>query len=166
MCACVCYYVNSIANIQLVSMQLVLVCSLFINSVTGLFHYTIKKHISSIIHIPGNQLYKYMYICQETVSAFDHILYVHSYGTTTQIQLHTCAQALLCQHACVNMLPVTCDGVLASLTYCTCVLHEGLHTRMCYSSAYSCVRVTRMYNCMCNTSTFYKKIIYIIMYVP
>ena len=88
---------------------------------------------------------------------------LHSYGTT-QMQLHTCARVLLYQHACANMLSVTCDGVLASLTYCTHVLHEGLHTSMCYSSGYSCVRVTRVYNCTCDTSTLYKNIIYVIMY--
>ena len=57
------------------------------------------------------------------------------YGTT-QMQLHTCARVLVCQHACVNMLPITCDGVLRSLTCYTHVLHEGLHTHMCYSSRY------------------------------
>ena len=82
------------------------------------------------------------------------------------MQLHTCVRVLLCQHVCANMLPVTCDGVLTSLTYCTCMLHEGLHTRMCYSSEYSRVRVTHMYNCTSDTSTFYKNIMYVIMYVP
>ena len=82
------------------------------------------------------------------------------------MQLHTRARVLFCQHACANILPITCDGVLASLTYCTCVLHDGLHTRMCYLSGYSRVRVTRMYNCMCDTSTLYKNIIYVIMHIP
>ena len=62
-----------------------------------------------------------------------------------QMQLHTHACVLLCQHVSANMLPVTCDGVLASLTYCTRVLHEGLHTRMCYSGGYSHVRVTHVH---------------------
>ena len=52
------------------------------------------------------------------------------------MQLHTRACVLVCQHACVNLLPVTCNGVLASLTYCTHMLLEGLHTRMCYSNGY------------------------------
>ena len=52
------------------------------------------------------------------------------------MQLHTRSHVLVCQHSCVNMLPITCDGVLASLTYCTRMLHEGLHTRMCYLSGY------------------------------
>ena len=52
------------------------------------------------------------------------------------MQLHSSARVLVCKHACVNMLPVTCDGVLASLTYSTCMLHERLHTLMCYSSEY------------------------------
>ena len=68
------------------------------------------------------------------------------YGTA-QMQLYTCAHVLVCQHACVNMLPVTCDGALASLTYCTHVLHEGLHTCMCYLSGYkpaTCVYVLLM----------------------
>ena len=57
------------------------------------------------------------------------------YGTA-QIQLHTHARVLVCQHACVNMLSIMCDGVLVSLTYCTHMLHEGLHTHMCCSSEY------------------------------
>ena len=57
------------------------------------------------------------------------------YGTT-QMQLHTRARVLVCQHACVNLLHVTCVGVLMSFTYCTHVLHMGLHTHMCYSSGY------------------------------
>ena len=48
----------------------------------------------------------------------------------------TQACVLVSQPACVNMLPVTCDGVLVSFTYCTLMLHEGLHTCMCYSSGY------------------------------
>ena len=48
----------------------------------------------------------------------------------------TCTCVLACQHACVNMLSIMYDGVLVSLTYCTCVLHEGLHTRTCYLSGY------------------------------
>ena len=76
---------------------------------------------------------------------------IAKYGTA-QMQLHARTRVLLCQHTCVNMLPVTCDGVLASLIYCTRVLHKGLHTRMCYSSGYSRVCVTRVYNCTCNTS--------------
>ena len=59
------------------------------------------------------------------------------------MQLRTLAHVLACQHVCVNMLSVTCDGVLTSLTYCTCVLHEGLHTFMCYLSGYKLI--THMY---------------------
>ena len=55
----------------------------------------------------------------------------------------THARVLVCQHACVNMLPIKCDGVLVSLTYFTRVLHEGLHTRMCYLSGYKLA--THMY---------------------
>ena len=33
---------------------------------------------------------------------------------------------------CVNMCPVMSNGTLASLTYCTSVLHEGLYT--CYAA--------------------------------
>ena len=51
----------------------------------------------------------------------------HKYGTT-QMQLHTRMRVLDCPHACASMCPVMSDGTLASLTYCTCVLHEGLHT--------------------------------------
>ena len=36
---------------------------------------------------------------------------------------HACV--LVCLHMCVNMLPIMYDGVLASLTYCTHMLHEG-----------------------------------------
>ena len=54
-------------------------------------------------------------------------------------QLHARAYVLVYQHMCVNMLPFMCDRVLASLTYCTRMLHEGLHTRMCYSSGYKLV---------------------------
>ena len=64
-------------------------------------------------------------------------------------------------NTCVNMLPVMCDGVLASLTYCTRVLHEGLHTRMCYSSGYELA--TQVYVLLACTTvhiihlgTFYK----------
>ena len=81
----------------------------------------------------------------------------YSYSTA-QMQLYTHMCVLVSLHACVNMLPVTCDGVLMSLTYYTCVLHEGLHTRMCYSSGYKLA--TRVYVCTCNASinvhTFYK----------
>ena len=71
-------------------------------------------------------------------------LYDMSYGTA-QMQLHTCAHVLVCLHMCVKMLPITCDGVLVSLTYCTHVLHKGLHTCMCYSSGYKLA--TRVYMC-------------------
>ena len=57
-----------------------------------------------------------------------------TYGTT-QIQLHTRTCTGL-SHACANMCPVTSDGTLVSLTYCTRVLHEGLHTRVWCSSGY------------------------------
>ena len=61
----------------------------------------------------------------------------------------THARALACQHVYVNMLPITCDGVLACLTYCTQVLHEGLHTLMCYSSGYKlATRVYVLLTCM------------------
>ena len=82
-----------------------------------------------------------------------HYIDTNSMYGTTQMQLHTCACVLVCQHACVNMLPITCDGVLRSLTCYTHVLHEGLHTHMCYLSryklattCYSHVRVTYVYN--------------------
>ena len=52
-----------------------------------------------------------------------------NYGTA-QMQLHIRARVLLYQHMCANMLPFTCDEGLASPTYCTHVLHEGLHTRV------------------------------------
>ena len=75
------------------------------------------------------------------------------YGTA-QMQLHTrvCTGFL---HACENVLRVTCDGVLSSLTYCTCVLHEGLHTHMCYLSGYklaTSMYVCVLFVCMCNKS--------------
>ena len=57
--------------------------------------------------------------------------------STAQMQLNTCACVLVFQHAGVNMLTITCNGVLASLTYCTSMLHEELHTCMCYLSGYS-----------------------------
>ena len=69
-------------------------------------------------------------------------LYMRIYSTA-QMQLHMHAYILVCQHACVNMLPVMCDGILVSLTYCARMLHEGLHTRMCYSSGYKLA--TRVY---------------------
>ena len=73
------------------------------------------------------------------------------------MQLHTRMLVLVCQHACVNVLSVMCDGVLVSLIYCACVLHEGLHRGTCYSSGYklaSCMYVsTHVYDCTCNTST-------------
>ena len=47
-----------------------------------------------------------------------------------------CACVLACSHTCANMCPITSDGTLVSLTYCTRVLHEGLHTRVCCSSGY------------------------------
>ena len=65
--------------------------------------------------------------------------------STAQMQLHTCAHVLVCLHACVNMLPVMCYGVLASLAYCTRMLHEGLRTHMCYLSGYKLA--TRVYVC-------------------
>ena len=82
------------------------------------------------------------------------------------MQLHTGTRVLVRQHACVNMLPVMCDGVLASLTYCTCVLHEGLHTRMCYSSRYKLATCVYMLLACTTISvihllTFYKIFIYI-----
>ena len=86
------------------------------------------------------------------------------------MQLHTRMCVLVCQHACATMLPVMCDGVLASLTYCTRVLHEGLHTRMCYSSGYKLV--THVYMLLACTTVsvihlhFTKYLYaYIIMYI-
>ena len=44
------------------------------------------------------------------------------------MQLHTHACVLLCQHAYVNMLPITCDRVLMSLNL--------LHTRVTQGAAH------------------------------
>ena len=63
---------------------------------------------------------------------------------TTQMQLHTHAHVLAYPHACANMCPVTSDRTLVSLTYCTQVLHEGLHTRVCCSSGYIQVYYSRV----------------------
>ena len=54
------------------------------------------------------------------------------YGTA-QMQLHTRVRVLVCQHACVNMLSITCDGVLASLAYC-----KSRHTVMCQQPRKTC----------------------------
>ena len=77
-------------------------------------------------------------------------MHTASYGTA-QMQLHTHAHVLVSLHVCVNLLPITCDGVLASLTSCTHVLHEGLHTCMCYLSGYELA--TRVY--MCYSCVYY-----------
>ena len=86
------------------------------------------------------------------------------------MQFHTCVCVLVCLHAYVNMLPVMCDGVLP--TYCTHVLHEGLHTHMCYSSGYKlATHVCMCYSHVCvyihkiNVNTFYKTFMIIIMYI-
>ena len=63
---------------------------------------------------------------------------------TTPMQLHTRAYVLAYSHACANMCPVMSDGTLASLTYCTQVLHEGLHTRVGCSSGYIQVCYSRV----------------------
>ena len=64
-------------------------------------------------------------------------IFLHNKYSTAQMQFHTRACVLACPHTCANMCPVTSDGTLTSLTYCTHVLHEGLHTRVCYSSGYT-----------------------------
>ena len=66
--------------------------------------------------------------------------------STTQMQLHTSARVLVCPHARVTR------G--AAHTH---VLLEWIQT--CYSH----VHVTCVYDCMCNTFTFYKTLI---MYIP
>ena len=62
----------------------------------------------------------------------------HTIYGTVQMQLHTRVRLLACPHACASFCPVTSNGTLVSLTYCTHVLHEGLHTRVCCSSKYIC----------------------------
>ena len=52
------------------------------------------------------------------------------------MQLHTLAYVLACPHTCANMCPITSEGTLTSLTYCTHVLHKGLHTCICSLSGY------------------------------
>ena len=83
------------------------------------------------------------------------------YGTT-QMQLHTHTRVLVCLHVCVNMLPVMCDGVLASLTYCTRVLHEGQHTHMCNLSGYKLA--TRVYVCYSRLRVIHPQILQNILY--
>ena len=52
--------------------------------------------------------------------------------------MHAGLLARLCK-----VVTVMCYGVVVSLTYYTCVLHEGLHKCMCYSSGYKLA--THMY---------------------
>ena len=59
------------------------------------------------------------------------------YGTA-QMRLCTCVCVLSFPHVCANMCPVMSNGTLTSLTYCTRMLHKGLHTRVCCLSGYIC----------------------------
>ena len=88
-----------------------------------------------------------------------------NYGTA-QIQLHTrthtglLARVSTCYPLCVM------EYSRVSLTVHMIVLHEVLHTRMCYSSGYKLAtrHVRVLLACMCNTSinvdTFYTTFIY------
>ena len=69
-------------------------------------------------------MYVHMYVPTYVLTYIHR--YVHMYSTA-QMQLHTRAHVLACPHACANMCLVTSDGTLVSLTYCTCMLHKGLH---------------------------------------
>ena len=69
------------------------------------------------------------------------------YYGTTQMQLHTHAHVLAYPHTCANMCPVTSDGTLASLTYCTgitrraahtCMLLKWIHTKVCTRMLLAC----------------------------
>ena len=77
--------------------------------------------------------------------------YCNSYGTT-QMQLHTSVHVLVCLHACVNMLPVTCDGVRKSHLLYTSVTRGAAHMHVlleCIQICYSLVHV--LLTCTCNT---------------
>ena len=109
------------------------------------------------------------YVTFKYIASYVH-RYMHTYlRYRSNATSHTCA--------CTGLPTRVCKHVTHSVCWST---HEShlLHTRVTRGAAYmhvllkwiqtchSCVCVTCMYNCTCNTSIFYKTIIYVIMYVP
>ena len=73
---------------------------------------------------------------------------------------------LACMYVCMNMWPITSERVLASLTYCTCVLHGGAHAHVLFQwiiCTRMLFRVREGFTCMCgrfiNVHTLYKTLI-------
>ena len=77
-----------------------------------------------------------------------YTLYDMSYGTA-QIQLHTCAHILVCLHMCINMLPITCDGVLVSL-----ITVHMCYTRGCTHACVTRVDTNLLLACTCVTLVY------------
>ena len=102
-------------------------------------------------------------ICHSSVITHEYIRCCSN--ATSHARMCTGLPAHVCKHVTRYVWWSTCESHLLYMHVTEGAAH--MHVLLEWiQTCYSYVCVTRMYDCTCNTSTFYKTFKYVIMYIP